>query len=162
MFKAMEKFPNASYGLSSKGQENFPYPICISPQETYWQHFNGFGHFDRAPGSSIIKRDVFIRNGGFVIPKYAGDTELWFRLAQSCNLVLFQRDLVWDRRHVESESNNEIKELGIIELRKNIVTEMLNNPDCPLDLSQIEYIEKFKRDRYLVNSIKKFYEFFRK
>jgi glycosyltransferase involved in cell wall biosynthesis len=159
MVNAMEKFPDAAYGLSSIGQANCPYPICISPKETYWQHFNGFGHFDRAPGSSIINREVFIRNGGYVIPKYAGDTEFWFRLAQSYNLVLFQRDLVWDRRHSESESNNEIKDKGIFKLRKKIVNEMLSNRNCPLDLSQIKIIKKMNKDKYLSNVIRKIYEF---
>lgn len=131
MVSAMEKFPNAAFGLSSIGNEHCPYPICISPELSYDQHFNGYGHFNRAPGSAIIRRDVFKKMGGFVVPKYAGDTELWFRLAQQNDLVLFPVDLYWSRLHSNSESVYEKKEFKIEVFRMSLILDYLNHPKCP-------------------------------
>lgn len=131
MVSAMEKFPNAAYGLSSIGNIKYPFPFSISPKETYLQHFKGFGHFYRAPGSSIINREIFIKNGGFVIPKYAGDTELWFRLSQKYNLVLFPADLYWSRIHENSEGAFESKQKQIVTFRIKMILNFLNHPDCP-------------------------------
>ena len=100
--------------------KNYPYPISISPRDSYEQHFGGFGHFDRAPGSSIIKREIFVKENGFLIPKYAGDTELWFRLAQKYELVLFPRDLVWDRSHSQTQSSLERLDKNIVKFRREV------------------------------------------
>lgn len=141
MVSAMEKFPNAAFGLSSIGNELCPYPVCISPELSYDQHFNGYGHFNRAPGSAIIRRDVFKKVGGFVVPKYAGDTELWFRLAQKYDLVLFTRDLVWDRCHSQTQSNLERQDKSIKKLRSTLTNNFLNSPDCPLNKKEITPVQ---------------------
>lgn len=140
MVNSMEKFPDASFGLSAIGNSNKPYPFKISPKEAYLQHFYGFGHFDRAPGSAIILKKSFDEIGGFQSAKYIGDTQLWFLMAQRYNLVLFQRDLFWDRIHDNSESVYEKKEFSIIKIRKNLVFQMLRSDSCPLSKNEIENI----------------------
>jgi glycosyltransferase involved in cell wall biosynthesis len=155
MVSSMEKYPNAAFGLSSIGNEFSPYPHCISPQEAYKQHFNGFGHFNRAPGSAIIKQKIFEKEKGFHVPKYAGDTELWFRLAQRYDLVLFPRDLVWDRCHSQSQSNLEKKDKKIIAFRQEIIKDMLNSPSCPLlNSERLEISIRIKKN-LIKNTIKK-------
>ncbi len=163
MVSAMEKYPDAGFGLSSLGNENYPYPISISPLDSYKQHFGGFGHFDRAPGSAIIRRDIFVKENGFLIPKYSGDTELWFRLAQKYDLVLFPRDLVWDRCHSQTQSNLEKLDKNILKFRKSLLNQFLDSPECPLNESDIKKIRKINNririkqfiNKWLLNLIQK-------
>jgi len=155
MVSAMEKFPTAPFGLSSIGNESFPYPICISPEESYSQHFNGFGHFNRAPGSSIINREVFIEEKGFLIPKFAGDTELWFRLGQRYDLVLFPRDLVWDRCHSQTQSSLERGDESISQFRNSLINSFINSPKCPLSKVEINNIKKRDGKRKIRQKITK-------
>jgi glycosyltransferase involved in cell wall biosynthesis len=155
MVTAMEKYPNAVFGLSSIGNKNFPYPINLAPRDSYSQHFGGFGHFNRAPGSAIIRREIFVKEKGFLIPKYAGDTELWFRLAQKYNLVLFPRDLVWDRCHNESQSNFERQDKNIVKFRKKLIHKFLYSPDCPLNSKEIKKIQKLERKNTIKQLIRK-------
>jgi glycosyltransferase involved in cell wall biosynthesis len=136
MVSSMEKYPNAAFGLSSIGNEFSPYPNCISPRDAYKQHFYGFGHFNRAPGSAIIKKEIFEKEKGFHVPKYAGDMELWFRLAQHYDLVLFPRDLIWDRCHSQTQSNLERKDKKIIAFRQGLIYNMLTSTSCPLSNSE--------------------------
>lgn len=148
MVAAMERYPHSAFGLSSTGNKNYPYPISISPRDSYEQHFGGFGHFDRAPGSSIIKREIFVKENGFLIPKYAGDTELWFRLAQKYELVLFPRDLVWDRSHSQTQSSLERLDKNIVKFRRALIYKFLHSPDCPLnenDVKKIKMLESKNR-----------------
>jgi glycosyltransferase involved in cell wall biosynthesis len=141
MVTAMERYPNSAFGLSSTSNKNYPYPISVSPRDSYEQHFGGFGHFDRAPGSSIIKREIFVKENGFLIPKYAGDTELWFRLAQKYDLVLFPRDLVWDRCHSQTQSNLERLDKNIGKFRRGLIHDFLRSSDCPLNENDVKKIK---------------------
>lgn len=154
MVTAMEKYPNSVFGLSSLANENYPFPISISPRESYNQHFEGFGHFNRSPGSSIIKREIFIKEGGFLIPKFAGDTELWFRLAQKYDLVLFPRDLVWDRCHSQTQSNLELQDKSIRKFRGALIQEFLDSPDCPLNVNEINKIKMVQRKNKIKQKFK--------
>ena len=83
MVYSMEQFPESGFGVCSKG-EDFPnpFPICLAPRETYLEHFRGYGHFFRSPGSAIIRKSAFDKVGGFSGKRYTGDMELWFKLAQ--------------------------------------------------------------------------------
>ena len=47
------------------------------------EHFYQYGHFDRAPGSAIIRRDCFNAIGGFTGDRMIGDTQLWFALGRT-------------------------------------------------------------------------------
>ena len=137
MVNSMEKFPDAGYGLSSFGDEKTPYPICISPKETYLEHFNGFGHFNRSPGSAIIKREIFNNEGGFSGERFIGDIDLWLRLSQKYYLVKFPVDLYWSRIHSLSESSMSQKQ-NISQVSKKLVQQFLLSPLCPIDLKEIK------------------------
>jgi glycosyltransferase involved in cell wall biosynthesis len=148
MVASMEKYPEAGYGLSANSEEIRPYPVCISPREAYLEHFNGFGHFNRSPASAIIRRDVFEEIGGFSGKRWIGDTELLFRIGNKYPLVKFTRDLVWDRQHGNQESRIEIdrKNLDLSQrMRKELLSEMLFHPDCPLSPEEAAtYLKKGK------------------
>ena len=137
MTGAMEKFPEAGFGLSARGDASKPYPIMLSPREIYLEHFNGYGHFERAPGSAIIKKEVFEKVNGFSGKRYIGDTELWLKLAQKCRMVKFPIDLYWSRMHTSSESVFEQQE-NIEKVRRELFSSFLNAPDCPIQKGEIK------------------------
>jgi glycosyltransferase involved in cell wall biosynthesis len=155
MVDGMIQFPDAGYGLSSIGDPLHSYPISISPHDTYIEHFYGFGHFGRAPGSSIIKKSAFEFIGGFKSKKYVGDTELWFLLSQKFNLVKLPRDLVWDRIHLNAEKVYEKRNKGVEAIRKKMVVNFLQHPDCPLNKREIENIFKSVKRKTIKETIRK-------
>lgn len=133
MVGCMERFPHAGYGLSSHGDPHRPYPVCISPVETYRESFDDYyGHFNRAPGSAIMKRDAFNQVGGFSGERMIGDYKLWLTLSRMFDLVKMPRDLVWDRTHDGQERNSPYAK-KYDELRSQVLKEALAHPDCPLD-----------------------------
>lgn len=131
MVNAMEQFPDAGYGLSCVGDSLYSYPMQVSPHDAYWEHFNGLSHFDRAPGSAIIKKTAFDNVGGFSGERMIGDNELWLKIGRHYPLVKFPVDLYWSRIHAGSESQSEYaKEYDL--LRKKIFTAAFAHTDCPL------------------------------
>ncbi|MEO7534694.1 MAG: glycosyltransferase family A protein [Ferruginibacter sp.] len=137
MMYSMEKYPEAGFGLSAKGDEKEPYPVCISPREIYIEHFGDYGHFNRAPGSAIIKRQAFEEVGGFSGARYTGDIELWFTLAQKYSMVKFPLDLYWARSHNNQEKVME-KKTNKPETRKALIKKFLESPYCPIDAQEIK------------------------
>lgn len=146
MVDAMEAFPDAGFGLASRPENERKYPVCISPAAIYSEHFNGFGHFNRAPGSSIIKKAVFEKEGGFSGERMIGDLELWLRLARKYSMVKFPFDLYWNRRHPGQEVQSGQAQSIYRKRTKVILEQALRHPDCPLpeaerkrNLYQIRY-----------------------
>lgn len=137
MVNAMETYPHAGFGLSAIGDKKVPYPVCISPREIYLEHYNGYGHFNRSPGSAIINRTVFNLIGGFTGKRHIGDTELWYRLAQDHNMVKFPPDLYWARTHANSESAVERKS-NFEKIRMAMEKDYLNSPKCPISVDEIK------------------------
>jgi glycosyltransferase involved in cell wall biosynthesis len=132
MVSSMEKFSEAGYGLSCKGDSSQPYPICILPHDAYWEHFNGQNHFDRAPGSAIIKKSAFDKVGGFSGKRMIGDNEMWLTIGRYFPLVKFPIDLYWARTHASQESQSDYaKEYK--RLRRMVFEEALADKDCPLN-----------------------------
>lgn len=131
MVYSMERFPDAGFGLSAKRDDAVPYPVSITPRQSYLEHFNGYGHFDRAPGSAIIKKAAFDAVGGFSGKRYVGDIELWFTLAKRFNMVKFPTDLYWSRVHNNSEGGIE-KTANTAGLRRDLIKSFLYADDCPI------------------------------
>jgi glycosyltransferase involved in cell wall biosynthesis len=158
MVTAMEEFPEAGFGLSAIGDPSKPYPALLFPREIYIEHFNGYGHFDRAPGSSIIKRDVFNKEGGFSGERMIGDNELWYRLALSFPMVKFVVDLYWSRSHEGQESQSSYARKNYEQLRKMVMDRYFDNPNCPLNDGEKKIIRanisKGKRRSSFVNAVK--------
>ena len=140
MVRYMEKFPNAGFGLCSLGKE-VPVPHCLTPHQTYSENFGGFGHFSRAPGSSIINLNAFRTVSGFSGQRMIGDFEFWFKIARSYNMVKLPYDLHWCRTHEESESNSNYAKL-YPRLSKKVIDEALSHPNCPLSADEIRKIQK--------------------
>lgn len=142
MVKSMETFPDAGYGLSSLPDSKGIFPICISPETAYLEHFfTASAHFNRSPGSAIIRTDVFHKVGGFSGKRMIGDNEMWFKLSQEHSLVKFPRDLVWHRSHENQESRSDYSK-QYEQLRKDVTEDALKSAKCPLSASQIEQVRK--------------------
>ena len=153
MVKCMEQYPEAGYGLSAVGNPDAPYPLCVSPKEAYMEHFGGYGHFDRAPGSAIIKKEVFDAVGGFSGKRMIGDYELWLKLSMKYSMVKMPRDLFWDRRHAGQESQSGYSK-QYADLKQQVLNEALSNKDCPLSKVEIDNImskvkKKAMRDKVM-------------
>jgi glycosyltransferase involved in cell wall biosynthesis len=158
MVYSMEKFPEAGFGLSASEDPKSPYPVSLSPKNIYLEHFNGYGHFNRAPGSAIIKREAFENVGGFSGRRFISDYELWFKLANQYPLVKFSNALCWDRIHGNQERTTEKKEVQ--KLRRQIMLEALDSEECPLDENEKNAIyktmKKQNKKQLLVNLLSNF------
>lgn len=136
MVMSMEQFPEAGYGLSACGYEEKQMPLLKTCREAYLENFGSNHHFDRAPGSSIIKKIAFDKVGGFSGKRMIGDYEFWLKIARYYPMVVFPRDLVWDRTHAAQERQSDYaKDYEL--LRKEVVESALNHQDCPLTRGEI-------------------------
>lgn len=150
MVSYMEKFPEAGFGLCCASDTREPFPILVSPAQAYREHFAGQNHFDRAPASSIIKREAFEAVGGFSGKRMIGDNELWLKLARSYSMVKMVTGLSWDRIHGEQERFSPYAQTQYLKLRYDVFTEALQHESCPL-----EPIEKIKFQKKLDIQFKK-------
>jgi len=133
MVDAMKSFPEAGFGLAALPEPPRIYPVCITPREIFLEHFAGYKHFDRAPGSAIIRRDVFEKEGGFSGERMVGDLELWLRLARKYQMVKFPFDLYWNRLHKGQEYNSDYAKKIYPKRTSELITSSLNDPECPLN-----------------------------
>lgn len=148
----MEQFPQAGFGLASMVSDDKPFPILLSPVEAYREHFYGYCHFDRAPGSSIIKLEAFRKVGGFSGKRMIGDYEFWFKIARYYPMVKYPFDLYWNRLHEGQESkSNYAKQYP--KLRKEILEEVLSHADCPLDIDEIKAVRRMAKKGDVKESI---------
>lgn len=139
MVSSMEMFPEAGFGLSSVADPAVPFPIMLSPEAAYAEHFAGYGHFDRAPGSAIIKKDVFEKAGGFTGLRQLGDFEFWLTVACYYPCVKFPRDLYWSRLHEHQESKlNSEKEKR--KMRREVLKKIFSKETVPLTQAEKERI----------------------
>lgn len=148
LVRAMDTFPEAGFGLSEHPLPDRPYPLFLSPHDAYATHFFEMDLFGRAPGSSIIRREVFESVAGFGEFKgrgQQGDLDLWLRLAKHFGMVCLQRDLVWDRRHEGQESTIQ-QQFPFERAReeRKLMREALFSSDSPLSPA-----ERLKADKRL-------------
>ncbi len=151
MVEGMERFPEAGFGLSSHPDPKGPYPMVSEPHNTYLEHFKGFGHFDRAPGSAIIRRDVFEQTGGFSGRRGIGDNEYWLKLARYYPLVKLPAHLYWVRRHESQESEFTAKIMPA--MRNEVFIAAIAHPDCPLSAEEKAWALSTMRKHNLRNRV---------
>ena len=141
MVEMMELFPNAGWGICSLDQfVEMPFPIELNPKTAYELNYSGKGIFNRAPLSSIIRKDVFLQVGGFRNIRMAGDNDMWHRLGQKYNVILMPKGMVWYRQHGEQEMQDFEKFSLVYE---EIKYSYLRDAQCPLDK---EFSRKVIRD----------------
>jgi glycosyltransferase involved in cell wall biosynthesis len=146
MVNCMEQFPEAVYGLCAVYDAKGPYPSLLNPRDAYIEHFYGFGHFNRAPGSAIILKKAFEKVGGFSGKRMIGDLELWFILSRNYPLVKMPLGLVWSRLHDAQELRSKYADNYAV-LTKKVIEESLDQPDCPISQNEIKDIKKTLKRR---------------
>jgi glycosyltransferase involved in cell wall biosynthesis len=159
MVDYMEHFPEAGFGLSAQ-HDTKPYPIILTPHQAYLEHFRTYGHFDRAPGSSIIRRDAFNDVGGFTGERFVGDTSLWFTLGRKYAMVKIPPNLTWNREHPHQESKYEMQQARQInQQREKFVLSSLMHPQCPLSDEEkqaiLRQMKKAKKKENIYRYVKK-------
>lgn len=149
MVRFIEKFPEAGFGLGGPMDEGRPFPFLLSPREIYLDSFYHINHFDRAPGSGIIKTAIFRELGGFSGKRMIGDYEFWLKIARYHPMVRVPPDLHWNRIHQEQESKSSYARYNYPRLKKAVLDENLDHPDCPLTAGEIRdvrnHIKKAQR-----------------
>jgi glycosyltransferase involved in cell wall biosynthesis len=148
MVKNMEEFPNAGIGLFSLPQNSDnPFPIELTPRESYLYNFFGPGLFHKAPLSAIIRRTCFESCGGFMNIRYVGDFEFWLRAAQRYHFLLIHDSLVWYREH----ENQESRTMGEFEslIYSRIEKKYINDLNSPLNLIQRKSLVKKRIKMYI-------------
>lgn len=157
MVYGMERFPEAALGISSNQNENILYPHLLSPSDAYRAYYYKNQVLSVGPTAAIIRRDVFERIGGFSGENYIGDTQLWFRLAQSAPVVYLPPGLVYWREHegqqIVEERKNDLIELKRYELDRSI----LNDKATPLPEAERCIILKNLRNIKTRNAVKSFF-----
>ncbi|MEJ7610061.1 MAG: glycosyltransferase family A protein [Ferruginibacter sp.] len=133
MVTGMEKFPEAGFGIVSSGiPQPTSYPILVSPAEAYRHYFFKGSLFGIGPTGAIIRKTAFEAVNGFSGKPFAGDQEIWLKMARSFSVVRLPWDLIWYRKHDAQESKRETKDDLSSIRRYLIVKEALNDPNCPL------------------------------
>lgn len=148
MVNSMEQFPEAGFGLSCKKDNRKPFPFSISPKEIYLESMTDFDHFWRAPGSSIIRKDVFEAANGFSVERLIGDLEFWVRISRKHGMVKLPDNLYWSRIHSGQELQS-AEANGIYDKRtRELIQLALSHPECPLDDRERKFaLQAFLRRR---------------
>lgn len=160
MVNFTERFPEAGFGLGAYPEDDRPFPVLLSPRDIYLESFGKHNHFDRAPGSGLIKTAVFHELGGFSGKRMIGDYEFWFKIARRYSMVKLPLDLYWNRIHQAQESQSAYARKNYPALRKAVLVEALQHADCPLTeaeknrvLDQMKATEKAERRRAIFKKL---------
>jgi glycosyltransferase involved in cell wall biosynthesis len=134
MVRNMQLHPGAALAVAHPLPElDVPYPLCLTPMESYRRHFLGRGCFGCGPGGAIIRTSVFRSLGGFD-PAWGvlSDLEFWLRAAARHPIVLQQPALVWWRTHGGQEFRIGDAEKVYLTRGFTLSLRSLLQPDCPL------------------------------
>lgn len=104
MVDAMEKFPEAAFGMPGLPNGEVPYPVKHDGYEGVRKHFLDGNYFAFGPSALIFKKESFDAIGGFGDNPYVGsDTEIMIRLANKFDYVTMSPSLIWWRSHDQQE-----------------------------------------------------------
>lgn len=138
-----ERFPEAGFGLGAYPDDNHPFPVLVQPREIYLENFYQYHHFDRAPGSGLIKLEAFNNLGGFSGKRMIGDNEFWFKISRYYSMVKLPIDLYWNRLHEGQESKTAYARENYKSLRAQVIKEALEHTDCPLTPEDVKALKKY-------------------
>jgi glycosyltransferase involved in cell wall biosynthesis len=135
MMDCMKQFPQAALGLSRPSDPAHPFPMELSPAETYRRHFLVDGLLSYGPLSAIIKKDCFEAVGHFSGRRFIGDNELWLKLSAQYPVVLMPDGLTWYRHHAGQEiaAGN----LAYKTAYRDVALAALSDKHCPLTADKI-------------------------
>lgn len=164
MVNRMEDFPEAALGLSKWGLSDRPFPVFLTPRESYqWSFLENKYLFTNAPSSTIILKEAYDACGGFTGLNQVGDCEFWMIMAAKYPIVLIEGGTNWARDHQSSEKYKDsalTKAEMIFQLNKSAL-ESIHNPlsarEKDVALSNlIQSHQNWKRKYKLRSIVKKF------
>lgn len=145
MLDAMLAFPDAVLGLSQIETDiNYEkeYPILISSERAYQEHFYGYGTLRYGPTGAIVKKDTLIEMGGFGTNRFVGDTELWLKIVAKYALVKIEPGLIEWIRHEGQEFHYGMEQNIYIRKAYPVYLSALHSSSCPLNKKDIKTIIK--------------------
>jgi hypothetical protein len=145
MIDAMEKFPEAAFGISRPDDDLKPYPYILDPKESIKIHFEK-SLFTNAPTSTIIRKDIFNKVNGFSGTQYIGDTELWLKIGSKYPVVIFVRGLTWWRGHDDQQIKQEEHKIEPIINRYNLAVNTITNFNYFTLTQKQNYLKKEKKN----------------
>lgn len=159
MVNCMEKVPSAVLGLSAHTHNhNLRYPVVLQPEDAYKVYFFGGLLLGVGPSSSIIRRDVFEKAGGFGGRQFVGDTELWLKIARVNQVLCLPVNLVYWREHEGQQIREEAKDLTVEALRLSLLKENFFHSECPLSkvdtAKAVRNIKNIKSREILMNILR--------
>ncbi len=134
--ESMEKNPTAALGISSKiGLPLKPFPHLLSPHESYHRHFFEYGLLDFGPSGVIIRKEAFLKVGGFSGKRFVGDSECWMKIAASNPVLEVPSALIYWRRHEGQEFQEGLGGIngGYFRMALPMLRETFAIPNCPLN-----------------------------
>jgi glycosyltransferase involved in cell wall biosynthesis len=156
MVNMMEMHPLAGWGLCSSSQaDDRPFPVLLLPAEAYKRAHLKKGLFDKSPGYSIIRTDVFKSVNGFNNLRMVGDFEMWHRLSLKHPVLMMPDGLVWYRVHSEQEYAQHYRYVVAYE---KILVQYIKHPECPLikkDKMNVIRIRKLKNRKAILTDLVK-------
>ena len=123
-------FPDAALSFEDIHDDEGPFPRLLIPENAYKRHFFGNYLFSRAPGSVMIKREVFEKMNGFSGKRYIGDFEFWLKVAALFPIVLAPGLLSWARTHEDQEKQYDIIKYRLVSAE--VALAALSAETCPL------------------------------
>lgn len=145
MLDAMLQFPDAVLGLSQIVNDInavSKYPLMISSERAYQEHFYGHGTLRYGPTGAIIKKEVLLEMGGFGNNRFVADTALWLKIVAKYPLVKIQPDLVEWRRHNGQEFYFGMFHDFYVQKAYPVYLASLHATECPLKKEDIKKIIK--------------------
>ncbi|PID92048.1 MAG: hypothetical protein CSA96_05220 [Bacteroidetes bacterium] len=133
MVRAMEAYPSCGIGFDDEHYDgSSAFPHCYSPERIFEKHYFERGMLFVGPLGSIYRRSLFEELGGFdPACGVAADYDFNLRAAARKDVVVFQRDLYWYRRHEGQELVQ--KAADYFRLSFSINRSILTGSDCPMN-----------------------------
>jgi len=130
MVGSMEEYPKAGLGLCQPDSQPCPYPVLLTPQDAYREHFlHETGLLFYGPTFTIVRADAFRALGGFSGKRYVGDFELWLKMAAKFGVVKMVMGLVWYRIHDEQELSIQFTRTEPVHLQYAVLSKAILDSD---------------------------------
>jgi glycosyltransferase involved in cell wall biosynthesis len=155
--RSMERYPDAALGIVSRNPFQVqPFPIVLTPEQSYRKHFFKVGVLDIGPTGVIIRRDVFEKLGGFSGKRFVGDKECWFKIAALHNVLELAPSLIFWRQHEgqEYDLGDSGIDGGYFMMDLPLLRDVLGSEHCPLTAAERKQILDTNHHQYARRLIK--------
>ncbi len=133
MVSKMDSYPNAALGLISLFDDTLHiYKECLSPNELYQQFYFKGNLINCCPSRIIIRRKYFEILGRFHSDQYLSDTTFLLRACAKYDAVIFSKELIYWREHLEQEYLLAKKNNWYERYRFSYMMNHLMHDACPL------------------------------